>query len=312
MPTIRAHGATLHYEILGDEGSWVVVMSGGRHPIGEVESLARAMSHNGCRVLLYDRRNCGQSSIHVDFEEPEEDVWVDDLHGLLDGLDIEEAFIVGKSRSARVALRFALRYPDRTAGLGLWGISGGPLAVRFLDDYYYGKYLRACEQGGMEAVCALDHFAGLAAVRPENQTVLLALNPQHFLEVMGRWRAQFLEHAQAPVMGFDDDELRRVQVPTAIVPHYDRMHPIESAIHANKMIPRSRLFDYGPSHHDGPRKSPARPRKSRARRGLSYAHRVLEKNLNRGENPMVTPAAVIPDDLKVAQILCRFQDGSAK
>jgi hypothetical protein len=62
----------------------------------------------------------------------------------------------------------------------------------------------------MEAVCALDHFAGLAAVRPENRTALLAMNPQHFLEVTRRWRAQFLKRAQAPVMGFDDDDLRRV------------------------------------------------------------------------------------------------------
>jgi pimeloyl-ACP methyl ester carboxylesterase len=104
-------------------------MSGGRHPIAEVELLATAMSHHGCRVFLHDRRNCGHSSIHFDFDEPEEDVWVDDLHELLDGLRIERAFIVGNSRTARVALRFALRYPDRTAGLGLWGISGGASAV---------------------------------------------------------------------------------------------------------------------------------------------------------------------------------------
>ncbi len=305
MPTARANGADIHYEILGDAGPWVVVMSGGRHPIAEVELLATAMSHHGCRVLLHDRRNCGHSSIHFDFDEPEEDVWVDDLHELLDGLGIERAFIVGRSRTARVALRFALRYPGRTAGLGLWGISGGPLAVRFLDDYYYGKYLRACEQGGMEAVCALDHFAGLAAVRPENRTALLAMNPQHFLEVMRRWRVQFLKHAQAPVMGFDDDDLRRVHVPTAIVPWYDRMHPITSAIHANKMIPGSRLFDYDPSRRD-------RPRKSRAHRGLSYARRALDKKMSLGEKSTVAPTEVVPDDVKVAQILYRFQASATK
>jgi pimeloyl-ACP methyl ester carboxylesterase len=305
MLTARANGADIHYEILGDAGPWVVVMSGGRHPIAEVEPLATAMSHHGCRVLLHDRRNCGHSSIHFDFDEPEEDVWVDDLHELLDGLGIERAFIVGRSRTARVALRFALRYPGRTAGLGLWGISGGPLAVRFLDDYYYGKYLRACEQAGMEAVCALDHFAGLAAVRPENRTALLAMNPQHFLEVTGRWRAQFLKHAQATVMGFDDDELRRVHVPTAIVPKYDWMHPITSATHANKMIPGSRLFDYDPCRHD-------RPSKSRARRGLSRARRVLEKNANLGKKSTAVPAEVVPDDVKAAQILYEFQASATK
>jgi hypothetical protein len=131
------------------------------------------------------------------------------------------------------------------------------------------------------------------------------MNPQHFLEVMRRWRAQFLNHAQAPVMGFDDDDLRRVQVPTAIVPKYDRMHPIKSAIHANKMIPGSRLFDYDPSRRDG-------PRKSRAHRGLSYARRALDKKMSLGEKSTVAPTEVVPDDVKVAQILYRFQASATK
>lgn len=131
------------------------------------------------------------------------------------------------------------------------------------------------------------------------------MNPQHFLEVMRRWRVQFLKHAQAPVMGFDDDDLRRVQVPTAIVPWYDRMHPITSAIHANKMIPGSRLFDYDPSRHD-------RPSKSRARRGLSRARRVLEKNANLGKKSTAVPAEVVPDDVKAAQILYELQASATK
>jgi hypothetical protein len=48
-------------------------------------------------------------------------------------------------------------------------------------------------------------------------------------------------------MGLRDEELRRISVPTAIVPYYDWMHLHTSATHALKMIPGSRLFDYEPT-----------------------------------------------------------------
>ena len=78
---------------------------------------------------------------------------------------------------------------------------------------------------GMEAVCALGHFAGLVAARPANRDELLAMDPLHFVSAMSRWRSQLLPKINEPVMGLSDGELRRIAVPTAIVPYYDLMHP---------------------------------------------------------------------------------------
>jgi pimeloyl-ACP methyl ester carboxylesterase len=278
MPIALINGTEIYYEIIGHSGPWVAVMSGGRHPIALTEDLTQAIASRGYRVIVHDRRNCGRSSLDFDALDSEEDVWVDDLHALLNYLKVGQALVVGTSRSARVAIRFALHYPDQTRGLGLWGLSGGAAAARFLDDYYYGTYLRACEKGGMEAVCALDHFAGLIVARPANRDILLAINPQNFMSTMGRWRIQFLIKIDQPVMGFDDEELRRIGVPTAIVPFYDRMHPHAAATHALKMIPGSRLFDFDPARH---------------------------------ESSTMTDADKFNDTAKVAAILCDFESSLA-
>lgn len=250
MPFASINEADIYYEVIGDRGPWVVAMSGGRHPLSEIEELTTAIAARGFRVIVHDRRNCGRSSLHFDASRSEEDLWADDLHGLLDRLRVRSAFVVGKSRTVRVAIRFAMRYPHQTRGLGLWGISGGAAAARFLEDYYYGKYIRLCQEQGMDAVCGLDHFAGLVAAKPENRDRLLAVDPSGFLAAMTCWRLLFLENLTMPVMGFTDDALGTVSVPTAIVPYCDRLHPRASALHALHAIPGARLFDVDPDRTD--------------------------------------------------------------
>lgn len=250
MPRALINGAKIHYRIVGNSGRWVAAIPGGRHAFNEIERFTRAVASRGYRVIVHDRRNCGRSSLDFSTLDSEDDVWALDLYALLKYLHVGRAFVVGRSRGARIAILFALSHPDMTHGLGLWGLGGGAAAAKFLDDYYYGQYLRACEEGGMEAVCALGHFAGLVAKRPANRRALLAMNPRHFISTMSRWRSQLLPKINQPVMGLCDEELRMIRVPTAIVPFYDWMHPYTTATHALEMIPRSRLFDFDPTRHD--------------------------------------------------------------
>jgi pimeloyl-ACP methyl ester carboxylesterase len=297
MPTAFINGATIYYEIFGHNGPWVAAIPGGRHPHSEIEKLTRAIASRGYRVIVHDRRNCGRSSLDFNTLEPEDDVWVDDLHALLRYLDVSRTFVVGRSRGARIAIRFALSHPDKTRGLGLWGLGGGAAAAKFLDDYYYGQYLRACKEGGMEAVCALGHFAGLVAARPANRDELLAMDPRHFVSAMSRWRSQLLPKINQPVMGLSDEELRGISVPTAIVPYYDWMHPYTSVTHALKMIPGSRLFDYDPTR---------RKRERTLSRALRRIQRITRKLFNAAtSNDDATVAT--NDDATVAAILCDFE-----
>jgi 3-oxoadipate enol-lactonase len=73
------------------------------------------------RVIRYDSRGFGESGGHADGSaEP------DDLRILLDSLGIRRAHVVGLSRGARVALRFAVLFPERVDGLVLYGLGPVP------------------------------------------------------------------------------------------------------------------------------------------------------------------------------------------
>jgi pimeloyl-ACP methyl ester carboxylesterase len=121
MPLARLSGADIQYEIIVDKGPWVALVSGGRNPLLDLAGLGRDIADLGYQVLLHDRRGCGRSSLDFDSLEPEEDVWADDLAELLDLLEVAPAIIGGRSRGARVALRFSLRHGAHARALVLWG-----------------------------------------------------------------------------------------------------------------------------------------------------------------------------------------------
>ena len=56
----------LHYEILGEQGPWLALVSGGRRSGAEFLPLARRIAALGFRVVLHDRRNTGASDVIID------------------------------------------------------------------------------------------------------------------------------------------------------------------------------------------------------------------------------------------------------
>lgn len=68
-----------------------------------------------CRILSYDLRNQGAST-----RLPGPIKWsdhVEDLHDLLDWMGIERTYLLGTSMSGMIVRDFALKYPERTAGV---------------------------------------------------------------------------------------------------------------------------------------------------------------------------------------------------
>src|SRR5262245_61408457 len=82
MPIARVRGLNIAYQIIGEHGPWVALTPGGRRAHQEFVPLARKIAAEGYRVVLHDRRNTGASDILIDGEEPEESLWIDDLHEL--------------------------------------------------------------------------------------------------------------------------------------------------------------------------------------------------------------------------------------
>jgi pimeloyl-ACP methyl ester carboxylesterase len=241
MPYAKIRGLGIRYEVVGDSGPFVTLITGGRRGYDEFVPLAHKLAAEGCRVLLHDRRNTGASDILIDGGEVEEAVWADDLHELLKQLGAVPAFIGGSSSGARTALMFALRHAQAARGLLLLRVTGGAFAAERLPENYYDKFIREAEAGGMAAVCATAEYAERIKANPANRDRLMAMDPKKFVEVLTRWRDLFVAGAQLPVFGVSEAELNSIDMPAIVIPGNDMTHASASGRTVHRMIPGSEL-----------------------------------------------------------------------
>jgi pimeloyl-ACP methyl ester carboxylesterase len=243
MPFANVRGVSLNYEIVGREGPWLALMPGGRRGYQEFLPLARKIAADGFRVLLHDRRNCGASEVVFDDSDAEDAIWAEDLHALLSQLNALPAFIGGSSSGCRTSLLFYLRHPADVLGLLLFRVTGGAFAAKRLPENYYDQFIRAAEQGGMDAVRAMEHWRERIAARPENGPAFDAVTGEHFLQVMRRWRDMFMRGVEHPVLGITEQQLRAIRVPTIVIPGNDKIHSGPSGREAHRLIPNAELHE---------------------------------------------------------------------
>jgi pimeloyl-ACP methyl ester carboxylesterase len=250
MPVANIRGVNLNYEVLGARGPFMALSPGGRREMGNVRPLAEKLAAARYRVVIHDRRNCGASEVSFDSSQSEYNVWAADLHALLMTLDALPAIVGGGSSGCRLALLFALKYPQAVRALLLWRITGGTFATARLTEQYYSQYIRAAEAGGMAAVAATEHFRECILANPRNRERLLALDPREFIATMTRWREFFNADAANPVIGASESELNSIRVPTCIIPGNDKTHSHVTGALAHRMIPGSELYDLWPGDLD--------------------------------------------------------------
>ncbi len=255
MPIANVRGAVINYEVLGTHGPgtrspWVALSPGGRRALENVKPLAQHLAGAGYRVLIHDRRNCGVSDIIIGGDKSEYEVWADDLYELLAQLEALPAVVGGGSSGCRLSVLFALKYPRAVRALLLWRVTGGAFAAARLTENYYDKYIRAAQDGGMAAVCALDHFQERIEARPSNRAALMAMDPKKFIVAMERWREQFAKGAELPIIGASEQDMNSIKVPTCIIPGNDKTHNHAVAETAHRMIPGSELHDLFPGDLD--------------------------------------------------------------
>jgi len=238
MPVASVHGVDIRYDILGERGPFVALQPGGRRGGVSVRPLAEKIAESGCRVVVYDRRNTGGSGVAIEGES-ENDVWAEDLHELLHQLDALPAYIGGSSSGCRLAMVLALRRPKDVRGLLLWRVTGGAYAARHLTNQYYTSHIEAARQGGMAAVCAMEHWRDVIANNPVNRDRLMSLDPQDFIARMTRWKQSFEAGSEHPVIGLSPPQLRSLTMPAIIAPGNDRVHPREPGQVAHRLMPNA-------------------------------------------------------------------------
>jgi pimeloyl-ACP methyl ester carboxylesterase len=252
MPLANVRGVNINYKVLGDQGPWVALSPGGRRDISGIELLAGEVAKRGHRVAIFDRRNCGASDVVIDGQDSEYEIWSDDVHELLRQLDALPAFIGGSSSGCRTSLLFALRHPEAVKGLLLWRVTGGRFACERLAEEYYGQYIAAAKQGGMAAVCDMEHWKERIEARPQNRDALMKMNPERFITVMSHWRDYFLKGADLPVIGASAEELKSIKVPACIVPGNDNTHGRQTGENLGRLVQKSEVHILFPKHYDEP------------------------------------------------------------
>ena len=216
MPVAEVEGFEIAYEVVGEGQPWILT-PGGRFTkeVGGLPEMAQALAETGRRVVTWDRPNCGASSV-VFRGRSESEVQAEALAALLRHLELGPTVIAGGSGGARVSLLAGARYPEVTAGVAMWWISGGVPGLLQLANYYGMPSADAAWHGGMAAVVELDQWQEVLAKNPRNRDRFLAMDREEFLAVMDRWMLAYCPCEDALVPGLDDEDVARLAVPILV------------------------------------------------------------------------------------------------
>ena len=216
MPVAAIGDQEIAYDIYGEGRPWVVT-PGGRFSkdYGGVREFAEAMAESGQQCVVWDRPNCGESSVNFSGES-ESVMQADALAALLRHLELGPTRIVGGSGGARVSLLTAARHPDVAAGLGVWWISGGAFGNMSLANVYCWPSLQAVWNGTMEDVASLETWEEVIRRNPGNRARFLAQDRDEFLRTMQRWGHAYCACGDPLVPGLADDTAAAMKMPILV------------------------------------------------------------------------------------------------
>jgi pimeloyl-ACP methyl ester carboxylesterase len=205
-------------------------------------------------VILYDRRECGQSGGRV-----ERLSWATYArHGkaLLDQLKIQSAWIMGGCMGCSVALAFGVHYPETTRGLILhWPVGGYRWKVnsreRFMRHYNFAKanglkgvverarggksFWMDAEGGPWATLIASD---GAFADR------FAAQDLERYLGIIITTGRGLFDRDTAP--GAEPEQVLGVKAPSLIIPGDDPSHATSGAHYLRELLPKADFWNVMP------------------------------------------------------------------
>ena len=246
MPVVEVKGGNVEYELLGDPGAPVVVVTpGGRFSKDEpgVRTFAQALAEGGLRVLLWDRPNTGRSEVQL-YGETESHMRADTLHGLLTGLDIAPCIIAGGSGGARDSMLTVMLHPELATKLLVWNIVGGVYGTVALTHNVLPS-IQVLRSRGMDGLLAAEPWKTLIDVNPRNRERLLAVGPDELERVFLRWLNAFIPRSGQTIPGVDDELFEQIDVPTLIIRGgaKDINHPKRTSLEVSCLIEGSTLIE---------------------------------------------------------------------
>ena len=254
---------TLHVEIYNPNGTIpLIVTPGGNGDTEGFGGFARnvAAAAPDLKVIIYDRRNLGQSEVLFG-SQPQMVEEGEDLHILIKRLGVAPTFLYGMSSGARSNLILASRYPQDIAALIIAPLTGGPYAAARLSEDYFFKYLPEeklvtrqhidkLPLTTMQDVAKTELWSAyLARNTPEKRQRFFDADINDFLAAMKTSG----EHLQATrfhtALGMKDEDLAALNIPATLILHHDQytdnLHPVTNTRAATTLIKNS-SFEFAP------------------------------------------------------------------
>lgn len=239
---------TLYAEIYNPSATIpLIITPGGMGEIDGFGGFARnvAAAAPDLKVIIWDRRNMGRSGINFG-TEPLSIEEAEDLHVLLNRLEIGPAAFYGMSSGSRSNLVLAERYPEHFAALIIAPLTGGPLAADQLPQEYFLKYLSDYELTSMEDVVETPLWAAYVERNgDEGLAEVLSQDLADFLAAMERAGTYLRSFGQKTTLGMTDEQLAALTVPATLILHHgqevDYLHPIAHSRAATTLFQNSRL-----------------------------------------------------------------------
>lgn len=208
---------------------------------------SRALARAGHRVVTYDARGHGESDpapAAAGYGYPQ---LVGDLERVVEEQLGEEGFLLGgHSMGAHTAVAYALRHPERLAGLALIGpVYAGAIEPGSLD--YWDGLAAALEASGVEGF--VSYVVEAQARDPRWRDSVERFTRERMLrqENLGALAAALREVPRSRPFGSMDD-LRSLDVPVLVVASNDDAdpgHPYEAAAAYAEALPDAELVSEG-------------------------------------------------------------------
>lgn len=194
--TISSNGQEIYYEAHGEGEPLVFIMGIGLDStIWQLHQIPAFSPEY--KVIAFDNRDAGRSS-KANGPYTIADM-ADDLNGLLDGLGIARAHLLGHSMGGMIAQEFALRHSDRVDKLILSGTGAGMARAKFDPIMVWNFVKQNDEEGVTFAALQFVWFFSTRFLRNHeavNETLeMLASNPNPVTpEAYERQAQAYIQH----------------------------------------------------------------------------------------------------------------------
>jgi len=114
MPSVRANGIQMYYEVSGEGLPLVMIMGLGANMSWWEPRFVQGLAKN-FKTIMFDNRGAGRTE--VSDKEYTIKLFADDTADLMDALSISKAHILGISMGGMIAQELALNYPEKVEKL---------------------------------------------------------------------------------------------------------------------------------------------------------------------------------------------------